>query len=429
MVTASKRTILSATLAATLGIALVGCSGGGSTESSDFTFWGLNAAVPPVTTLEQLQSDVCTEEVADAPLVTDNSAEDQYDQKVQLAAGQDALPGAFVTPSSNELTKQLIDSGRLVNISEVLDEEGLTDEILPAAASTIRAIYGTDDLYALPHELNIEGIWYNKAIFEEQGIEIPGTWDELVDVAAQLQAAGIQPITAAGKDGWPVSRYVGNYIMRSLGSDAMAKVADGSAKLTDPEYVEAAEQVAALGASGAFGPNVASNDYNGALNDFLSGNAAMYYMGSWVIAAFNDPAQNAIGVENIGYMPFPAVEGGAGSITEVPANVGKPMVFGQDAFNDGARAWLLCIVQNYGDQALGQDGVVSGFAIHEEHEVAPLTQLVQDQLGTAESSVLWFEALFNSKANTLAGTNAGLLVSGGMSGADYMKALQDALDE
>lgn len=90
----------------------------------------------------------------------------------------------------------------------------------------------------------------------------------MVSDAAKLQASGIQPFTADGQDGWNVTRFVGMYLFRELGPNAMKDVADGKAKLTDPKYVKAANAVAALGKAGYFGNGVASTDYNGAINQF-----------------------------------------------------------------------------------------------------------------------------------------------------------------
>ena len=411
-------------------IVMSGCSAAsdGGEASGDFSFWGLSASAPPIKTLEELADGTCKADLASAPLTTDVTDQSEFDQKVQLQAAQNALPSAMVTPSSPDLTKQLIASGQLVNLSEELDKLGLSDDILPAAASTIQATYGSDDLYALPHELNIEGIWYNKAMFEAQGLEAPTTWDEFLDVTNSFLDAGVQPIAVGAKSGWPLTRWVGNYIFRSLGPDAMQDVADGKAKLTDPDYVAAAQQVSDLGKEGAFGANVASNDYNGAINDFLTGKAAMYYMGSWALSAFNDPAQDEIGVDNIGFMPFPEVTGGKGSIDQLPANVGQPMVFSTSSWGPSSEAWLKCIVENYGDQVAEQDGVISGFATHEDHSLPALSQLVQDNALSATSSLLWFEALFNAEATEVSSANGGLLGSGAQSGEEFMSLLQTALD-
>ena len=417
-------------------LAITGCSasGGGSASGGagdgKFSYLGQTENTTIINTLETLSKDQCTAEEKAAPLTSDSIAGTQWDQKLQLLAGQDALSNMSMSAGTPDLMKQLIKSGQVVDLTEKLDKLGVADAVLPAAASAIKALYGQDDLYVLPTELNIEGFWYNKQLLADNGItEAPATWDELVADAATLQSAGVQPFAADGKDGWPITRLVGNYIFRDLGADALKKVADGDAKLTDAEYVKAADAVAELGKNGYFGDAVGSVDYNAAMNEFLTGQAGFFYMGSWALANFNDADQNKIGADNIGFAPFPAVEGGQGSIDEVPANVGIPVMFAKKGFGAAQDDWLKCIATNYGDTVLKDSGVVSGFALSEQPADLPATtQIVQDTIKNAPSSVLWFEALLTSKATSVSQTNGGGLANGTLSGADFMKLVQDAND-
>jgi len=297
-------------------LVLAGCSGSGGEESAsgEFTYLGQTENTTIINTLETLAGDACEAENEAAPLTPDNIAGTQWDQQLQLLASQDALSNMDMAAGTPSLMKEFIEAGQVLNLTDALDDLGVSDKILPAAQSTIEALYGNGDLYALPTEFNIEGFWYNKQLLEDNGVEVPETWDDLVGAAATLDAGGVQPFSAAGKDGWPVTRLVGDYIVRDLGPDALQKVADGDAKLTDPEYVAAADAVAELGAAGYFGDAIGSVDYNAAMNTFLTGGAAFFYMGSWALANFNDAEQNQIGADNIGFAPFPEVEGGAGSI-------------------------------------------------------------------------------------------------------------------
>lgn len=348
MITATRRARRLAVLGAVLtagALALTACSGSGGGSSSgggNFTTLGLTSNSTPNDTLKALSTAGCQAAAKDAPIKTDADEQTQHDQKLQLLAGQNALPSIFVSPNTPDLAKQFIKGGKLVDIGAELKKDGLEDQILPVASSTIEKLYGQDSVYALPNELNIEGIWYNKKLFADNGIEVPGTWDELTAAAEKLQAKGIQPFAGDGKDGWPITRFVGAYLFRDLGPDALQDVADGKAKLTDAEYVKAADEVSKLGKAGAFGQGVASTDYNGATNQFLSGQAGMFYMGSWILSNFNDESQNKIGADNIGFMPFPAVDGGKGSIDQTPANVGQPLMMSKAAYGKGGAAWLKC---------------------------------------------------------------------------------------
>jgi raffinose/stachyose/melibiose transport system substrate-binding protein len=424
---------LSAVMAAGA-LALTGCGPASSGDSStaddkSFSYLGQTENTTIVKTLQTLAKNQCTDASAAAPLTTDSVAGTQWDQKLQLLAGQDSLSDLSMAAGTPSLMQEFIDGGKALDVGKALDELGVGDAILPAAESTIKALYGGDKLYALPTEFNVEGFWYNKKVLADNGIDAPKTWQELVDASAKLDAAGIQPLVAAGKDGWPVTRLVGDYIVRDLGPDALQKVADGKAKLTDPEYVKAADAVSALGKAGYFGDAVGSVDYNAALNQFLTGDGAFFYMGSWALAAFNDAKQNQIGADNIGFAPFPAVEGGKGSIDQVPANVGIPVMLSQKGYNESTGKWLKCIAEGYGDTALSESGTVSGFALKNPPANLPsTTKTVQDVIADAPSSVLWFEALFTSKGTTVSQTNGGGLAGGSLTGADFMKLVQTAND-
>lgn len=437
MTTATRRPRRLAPAIALVGIgalALSACSAGGTEgaggESGKFTYLGQTENTTIINTLETLAGDQCKAAADAAPLESDDISGTQWDQQLQLLASQDGLSDMQMAAGTPALMAEFIEGGKVLDLSKALEEQGVADRLLPAAESTVKALYGDGALYALPTEFNIEGFWYNKELLEENGIEEPETWDDLVDAAATLDAAGVQPFATAGKDGWPVTRLVGDYIFRTLGPDALQKVADGDAKLTDPEYVAAADAVAELGTAGYFGDAVGSIDYNASMNLFLSGKAAFFYMGSWALANFNDEEQNQIGADNIGFARFPAVDGGEGSIDQVPANVGIPVMFAEKGYDDDSAAWLKCIAEGYGDTALSESGVVSGFVVDNPPADLPATtQIVQEQIADAPSSVLWFEALFTPKATGISQNNGAGLANGSLSGEEFMTLVQAANDE
>src|SRR5690606_37484312 len=158
--------------------------------------------------------------------------------------------------------------------------------------------------------------------------------------------------------GWPMTRLMGMYIFRNAGPDAMAKVKDGSAKLTDPEYVAGAAALQELATSGYFGTGFQTMDGGTSTAQFLTGKAAMKYDGSWLLSNINDDGQNEVGDENIGFMPFPAVDGGKGDIGQWAANAGAAMAANAKTVGPNTEAWFSCIAENYGKQALETAGIV-----------------------------------------------------------------------
>jgi raffinose/stachyose/melibiose transport system substrate-binding protein len=350
----------------------------------------------------------------------------QLAQQTQLLGSQKALPVLYNTPS-NDLITQLDSSGQVLDLETTLQQLGALSYLSPAAVAINKKVQ-LGKLVSLPFELNIEGFWYNKQIFSQNNVQPPTTWDELLQLAAMFQGKGIQPFSASGTQGWPLTRIIGNYLFRTIGPSALDNVASGSAKLTDSAYVAGAQQLADMGQKGYFGKGVATLDYTPAVDLFLQGKAAMFYMGSWELRDFNDPTVNKIGADNVGYFPFPNVAGGAGNSAQIGMNTGQTSSVNKAKYNSSVGQWLTYVGQHYADVALSLQGAVTGFVNQQSTSSAPATtQAVISQIKQVSQPVLWFEALMSQKATTLSQQDAVPLVTGAMSAANFMAAVQAAL--
>jgi raffinose/stachyose/melibiose transport system substrate-binding protein len=224
------------------------------------------------------------------------------DQKLTLLASAGDLPTMFVGPQDPSQQEQMGKAGYSLNIQTALTKLGVFNELKPSAVKIIDTLQG--GLYAIPDQLAMEGFWYNKKIFAQDGITPPTTWSALVSDAKALTAKGVQPLAADGMDGWPLTRIISGYIFRELGPNALLKVSNGQAKLTDPAYVKAAQAAAALGTAGYFGKGFATLGYTAAEEEFLSSKAAMFYMGTWALPDFSNTTLGTIGASNVGFFPF-----------------------------------------------------------------------------------------------------------------------------
>ncbi|MGK3954206.1 ABC transporter substrate-binding protein [Microbacterium sp. I2] len=435
-----RRTLAAVGIALAAVMPLAACAGGsggtgsggegGSGGSDPEAFTVMTANENPVLEeqLDALAAGACEAENEALPLEHQKVAQADTVQKVTLLASQDALPThtiagtALIRPDGD-----LGAAGLVGDLKAALEGADAWDNVLPAAASTVEQVYG--GFVSMPYQYNIEGIFYNKQIFADNGLEEPQTWDELVEASAALQDAGVVPMTEAGANGWPLTRIMGMYIFRNIGPDAMAAIRDGDAKLTDPEYVAGAQALADYAEAGYFGEGFSTRDGDTSSNMFLTGDAAMTYDGTWLLSAINDPDRNQIGGENVGFMPFPAVDGGEGSIDQYPANAGAPMIVNAKEFGPKVTDWISCIAENYGQQALQDAGVISGFAVNGEvTDISENTVEIQERIAGIEETTLWFEALFDPKSNSLASTNVTLLTTGQMSPEDYMAELQASIE-
>ena len=83
----------------------------------------------------------------------------------------------------------------------------------------------------ISYQPNIEGFWYNKKMFEENGWEVPTTMDEFMKICEDASSKGIQPLSVDGVDKFYFTRLWGGYATSKLGTDALVKANAGEAGL------------------------------------------------------------------------------------------------------------------------------------------------------------------------------------------------------
>lgn len=406
-----------------------GSDGEGSEDGpTEFTFLTMTENPQIGDELTRLSEGACADQNAALPLVINAIPQGEVNNRVPLLASQDALPVMFVSPTTeSRVGGDMYESGSLLDLESTFNDLGIMDNVLPAVADTVKTIYGS--MVSIPFQYNIEGFWYNKQLFADHGIDIPQTWAEFEGAAATLQAAGVQPLSVSGAQGWTGTRYLSTYLARTQGADWYQDLADGSASFSDPEYLEAMTELAGLGEAGYFGEGVTSRDMDTMTSQFLAGNVGMIYNTTAFLSQIYNEGENPLGPDAIGFFPFPEVDGGAGSALDYPANTGAVTALNASLYNEEVGDWLVCISENYGSSLMENQGSISGFVQNSEVESPALVSEVVEQMEAATGAVLWFDAPFGARLSTAAGNNVGLLIDGGMSPEEYASALDQAFSE
>ncbi len=336
------------------------------------------------------------------------------EQKVAVLIASNDLPEIFT--HGNPLT--LVDwakKGVTIDFEVEFKKLGIFDSLNPVAVSLVKQTGNTDILASLPFEMNVEGFWYNKKIFADAGITIPLTWQELLAAAEQLKSRGIQPFSAAGKDAWPLTRFINGMAIRIYGPDAPLKAGRGEMSYTDKGFISAAATLSDMAAKGYFGNSPASIDYNTATDVFLQGKAAMYYMGSWCLRDLNNPKANTLGPDGISFFNIPVWEGGVNKadaqVTYV-VSAGIGVAFSNKKFDDRMQNWSKAVFPKFGQMAMDDFGLITGFKAQPAANLPGYTKLVLSELKKAEKSALWFEASMDNKAMNEAWINVQRLVTG-----------------
>ena len=167
--------------------------------------------------------------------------------------------------------------------------------------------------FGIPLYNNGKFMGYNTAIFDEAGIDVPTTFDELIESCAPLRAAGYEPIAFGNKDGWPALHYLQQLFAYNVPNDVLQDdFSPATATLDDPGYIESLEQFkTSVDECTDTGTGTNGVLYTTAQEALAGGRAAMYYQ---EILEFDTVTAegNALTPEEFGIFALPVPEGAKG---------------------------------------------------------------------------------------------------------------------
>ena len=223
---------------------------------------------------------------------------------------------------------------------------------------------------AIPYSIMAAGIIYNKDIFEEYGLEVPETWDELIEVCEALQAEGITPIylTGASADNWTIGQGPFDYAVGGS-IDVLQFFEDLEAEGTDvgadskvsfqKDFAEPVEKMRLL-ADEYSNQDSLNRSYGDGNTAFANGEAAMYMQGPW---AFSEIAKTDPDL-NLGTFPLPMTNDPAD--LKVRVNVDLALMIPNEAANpEAAKEFLEFLYQPdviaaYNESQLGINPLTGG---------------------------------------------------------------------
>ncbi|KQO97750.1 ABC transporter substrate-binding protein [Leifsonia sp. Leaf264] len=142
----------------------------------------------------------------------------------------------------------------------------------------------------LPYSVAAASVIYNVKMFEDNGVEIPTTWDELIAACDTFQAAGITPIYSTFKEPWSVGQGLFDYTVGGS-IDVSGFYDELSAEGTDvgPSSTVSFEKTLKapvekmVKLASYTNQDAASRSYGDGNVAFAKGEAAMYMQGPWAL--------------------------------------------------------------------------------------------------------------------------------------------------
>ncbi|TWT02482.1 ABC transporter substrate-binding protein [Planomicrobium sp. CPCC 101079] len=138
---------------------------------------------------------------------------------------------------------------------------------------------------ALPYQLVFNMPIYNKAMFEELGLEVPKSWSEFQALCDTLLENGITPIAFPGADIGP-NQFMNSMMMNNAPDEEIfAKLQSGEEQLTNEWWVKTLEDFQLLEQKGYIQENALGTNQDAAMQMVASEEAAMLATGSYHMAS------------------------------------------------------------------------------------------------------------------------------------------------
>ncbi|MDB1125329.1 ABC transporter substrate-binding protein [Vibrio algarum] len=155
----------------------------------------------------------------------------------------------------------------------------------------------------------LEGLVYNKDILKSAGVEVPiKTLSDFFDAAEKIKAQGQIPLYINFGAQWPLQQW-DKFPLVVEGNDGVyEKMLEQDKPFSgDTAYNKSLSVLKKLIADGHTEKDLITNSWEDSKNSFATGQAAMFYLGNWVIPQFIERGATS---ENIGFMPIPSDESG-----------------------------------------------------------------------------------------------------------------------
>lgn len=336
-----------------------------------------------------------------------------YKTNLQVAIGSDNPPDIFFNWAGDD-TARFAREGHLLDLTPYAAQYQWPEQISPAMLSAFTV---NDVLYGAPYSQEAKYFYYHLDLFDQLGLTVPATFDELLTMCGTIRDAGMTPLAFGNQERWEGVHYMTIFNQKMAGEDTIA--ADYSLTsapeelFTDPGYVEAFNQLLAMQDAGCFIDAVNSTTPDAASILFSNQQTVMYYQGTWLMGALKEAGLE--GKYGMFRMPPITSEAAKGNQNYVLAGPVGLEVSAKTAYPDAAAKFVDYYVSQPVQSALLLDTnriPVREDAVDKEKAPAGVVAVTED-LAKGEGTALWLdvvldntisEAYLNSIQEVLAGT-------------------------
>lgn len=338
----SRFAALTASFAATA-LLISGCAPGGTvSEEAGETTAGISKEFPSDVEIELIlatwEDDATVTALVEAfeakhPNVTIKivaSSFNDYLQNVKLQMSSDEAPDIVQAGQGYTMMGPLVQAGTMRPIDDYAELYGWADRFGAGLLDQSRfekdgKKFGSGDLYGVAMGGNMVGVFYNREILAELGIQTP--FASLADFQSALEAAkaaGYIPMGLGNLEAWPGNHTLSILISQTCDNATLLAWIYGQdgADFSAPCFLEATKIMEDWAANEIIDPNANGVGFDDAVSRFAEGNVAFFVTGNWALPLMAEKAG-----DGVGFTGFPPLQAGgparATGATTSPFGIGS----------------------------------------------------------------------------------------------------------
>ena len=288
----------------------------------------------------------------------------ENNQKVRVAMENEAGPHVLGGVDTGANLQALVSTGQVKDLTEFYRATGLIERIPDNLLAQV-SIEGR--IYAIPQNMESVGIFYNKDVFAELELEVPGTFEEYIGVLEAVKDAGYYGYAMGLAGGWPSALMASMFMYSSAGSEYI-DVLSGTQPWTDCDNcLDGLNAFYGMVVNEYANPDGLGIDYNQAIDLFYQGQTLMVLNGPWFI----DDAMSADPDFEIGFFYLPPVN--PATDIKTLGGIGSALIIAEYAPVEAAfkvAEWLT--TEEVAVQALRDVAVLPAFSIQVPEDLPPL---------------------------------------------------------
>lgn len=211
-------------------------------------------------------------------------------------------PDSFQVHAGQELIGTWVAAERMLDLTPLFEDQGWMD-VFPE--DLINLIGTENGIWSVPvnvHRSNV--MWYIPENLDEWGLEAPESWDEFLEIADDIEAQGVVPLSLATN--WTVNHLWESVALGVLGPDKYDALWEGELDWTSPEAVEVWETLDKI--LDYVNEDFASLSWQQATDMVVEGDAAFNVMGDWA-AGYMSTTLGLTPNEDYAWVASPGTEG------------------------------------------------------------------------------------------------------------------------